>query len=262
MSLAGVTLVVASEPTTVARREAMEAVGCHIIPGYSSMDVTAPAYACATATGPDDLHAMTHRFAAITRPTSTAGGAHDVDALLISSISDTVPRIALNMMTGDYGRLEARTCDCALGALGLQTHLSEIGSHEKLNSEGVTFARSNLQQILEQVLPARFGGTLLDYQLAEEATDAGAVRLFLRASPSIGPLDEAAVRDTLLHELGRDSLLGAYQARMWEQARTIEVRREDPARTMAGKVLPLQQVRRGDDRPHRPVIPARDRRLP
>jgi hypothetical protein len=190
------------------------------------------------------------------------GEGPDVDALLISSISETAPRIALNMMTGDYGHLEDRNCACALGALGLRTHLSQIGSHEKLNSEGVTFARSNLQLILEQILPTQFGGTLLDYQLAEEATPAGVVQLFLRASPSIGPLDEAAVRDTLLRELGRDSLLGANQARMWEQAGTIEIRREAPARTTAGKVLPLQRLRQGADRAVPTVSPAPARRQP
>ena len=84
---------------------------------------------------------------------------------------------------------------------------------------------------------------MLDYQLAEEVAGNEAVRLVLRVSPSIGRLDEAAVRETLLRELGRGSMLGAYHARMWEGAGTIEIQRIEPVATQGGKVLPLQLLK-------------------
>src|SRR5688572_18397220 len=135
---------------------------------------------------------------------------------------------------GDYARLEERPCACFLGELGLQTHLSEIRSFEKLTGEGVTFARSNLEKILEEMLPARFGGTHLDYQLGE-IDEGGNVRVVLRVSPTVGPLDERAVREALLEALGHGDAVDQYQTGLWRGAGTVEVRRESPSATRAGK---------------------------
>jgi hypothetical protein len=94
------------------------------------------------------------------------------------------------------------------------------------------------------VLPSRFGGSGLDYQLVEmEATD-GVARLILRVSPSVGAVDESAVRETLLAELGRGSVQDQYQASIWRHVGTVQIAREVPVATRNGKVLPLQVERR------------------
>jgi len=129
---------------------------------------------------------------------------------------------------------------CLRGALGLRTHLSEIRSFEKLTGEGVTFARTNIQKILDEILPARFGGTSLDYQLAEEEAPTGATRLVLRVSPLVDELDEAALRAALLTELERGGLTERYHVGLWRSVGTVEIRREPPLATRAGKVLPFQ----------------------
>jgi hypothetical protein len=183
---------------------------------------------------------MSDRYALVQRNRAASVGGPMVDALLITSLSLTAPKIVLNTEPGDYARLEERDCGCLLGTLGLRTHLSEIRSFEKLTGEGVTFARSALQQILEEVLPARFGGASLDYQLVEEETSASAIRLVLQVSPSVGEIDDAALRTALLDELGRGSTVDRYQAGIWRNAGTIEIRREVPLATRAGKVLPFQ----------------------
>jgi hypothetical protein len=126
----------------------------------------------------------------------------------------------------------------------MRTHLSEIRSFEKMTGEGVTFARSTLEQILEEQLPARFGGSSVDYQLVEEETREGSARLILRVRPGIGPVDEAALRAALLEAIGQGSPVSRYQAGMWRNAGTIEVRREAPIATRAGKVLPFQILKR------------------
>ena len=121
----------------------------------------------------------------------------------------------------------------------MRTHLSEMRSFEKLTGEGVTFARSNLMEIMEEELPARFGGTGLDYQLAEEEASDGRTRMTLRVSPSVGPLDEDALRAAFLNALGRGSLAEKYSADLWRSADTLDIRRERPLATRAGKVLPF-----------------------
>jgi hypothetical protein len=240
LDLTGLAFLPSGEPLTEIRRQQMERTGARIIDSYSSIDVSAPSYSCGDPGATTDLHTMTHRFALVSRPRETVPGGPTVDALLVSSIDETIPNIALNTEIGDYAKLDQHQCSCLLGELGMRTFVSEIGSFEKLTGEGVTFARSNLQTVLDRVLPARFGGSGLDYQLAEEERPDGATVLILRVSPSVGPIDEDALRTTFLAEIGRDTMIDEYQAAMWRQAGSVQVRREAPAATPAGKVLPLQ----------------------
>ena len=168
-----------------------------------------------------------------------------VDALLLTTLSPHAGKIALNAELGDSAQIERRVCDCQLGRLGLTTHLSGMRSYEKLSSQGASFARSSLITILEEVLPARFGGTPLEYQLVEEEEAGGSTLMVLRVHPGIGDLDEAAVRQTVIQELGRGDLVDAYQARLVERAQSLVVRRLVPVATQAGKVLPFHLQRPG-----------------
>ena len=68
----------------------------------------------------------------------------------------------------------------------------------------------------------------------------------LRISPTVGELDPSLVRAVLLEELGRGSAGSRYHAGIWRSARTIEVRREQPLATRAGKVLPFHLLRRSE----------------
>jgi hypothetical protein len=242
--LSGLTIRLVGEPVTEARRQHIEASGARCIVQYSTVEIPALSYSCATPLAADDVHIMTDRYALVQRRRAVSVGGPEVDALLVTSLSMTAPKILLNAEPGDYARLEVRDCGCLLGSLGLRTHLAEVRSFEKLTGEGVTFARSMLQQILEETLPARFGGAALDYQLVEEEMDGSVTRLVLQISPSVGKLDEQAVCDTLLTELGRGSAIDQYQASIWRSAQTIQVRRERPLSTRAGKVLPFQMRQR------------------
>jgi hypothetical protein len=126
----------------------------------------------------------------------------------------------------------------------LRTHLSDIRSFEKLNSEGVSYARANLLPIVERVLPRRFGGASIHYQLVEEEAADTSTRMVLRVHPSIGPVDETALRQGFLQELARDgSLLDRYQAELLRRARAVTISRQPPIATTAGKILPFQIIR-------------------
>jgi hypothetical protein len=162
------------------------------------------------------------------------------DALLFSTLGMNAPKIALNVELGDSANLEARDCGCVLGSMGLRTHISEIRSFEKLSTEGTTFWRGNVPRILETTLPARFGGSAIDYQVVEEEAVDGAAHLVLRIRPAVGAVVEATVRATLLQELARGGVVDEYQAALIGRAESIVIRRLPPLHTRVGKVLPFQ----------------------
>jgi hypothetical protein len=101
-----------------------------------------------------------------------------------------------------------------------------------------------MERILEHVLPARFGGNSLDYQLAEEEGDDGLTRLTLIVSPSVGPLDETAMVEHVLEELRRGGDMAATARASWGPAGTLRVRRAAPFLTARGKMPPLYRVPR------------------
>jgi hypothetical protein len=127
--------------------------------------------------------------------------------------------------------------------VGLTTHLSEIRSFEKLTAEGVTFMRTSLLHVLEETLPAHFGGSSLDYQLIEEESPDSATSLVLRVSPSVGELDEPALRAAFLAALGAGGVVDQHHAELLRRAGSVVIRRQAPLATAAGKVLPLHLVR-------------------
>ena len=243
LDLSGVTFILDSEPVTEARLRPLRAVGARVIVNYASMELSGLAYSCATGLGPDDLHFSSDRFAVVEREREATPGGPMVRAMLFTALRPFVQKIAINVELGDSARIERRACGCELGALGLTTHLSEVRSFEKLSGEGVTLARSELLHVLESVMPARFGGSSVDYQLVEEESTDGSTRLVVRVDPSVGPLDEAAVCETVLGELRREDVVTQYHAELLERAGTLRVLRQPPIATAAGKVLPFHLAR-------------------
>lgn len=244
-SLEGVMPVVGGEPVTQDRRRTIETAGARITVIYSSVELTGLSYSCSVAQSPDDVHLMTHRFAVVQQLRAVSAGGPVVDALLLTTLTPWAAKVAFNTELGDYGRVEERTCGCLLG---LRTHLTDVRSYEKLTGEGVTFVRTNPEQLVERTLPARFGGTSLDYQLTEEEAPGGITRLVLRIHPAVGEVDEADVHAVVLAELGREDLVARYHADLWQQAGTVQIRREPPLATQAGKVLPLHLLQRSERR--------------
>jgi hypothetical protein len=78
--------------------------------------------------------------------------------------------VLLNLSLGDHARLERRACGCPLERLGWDTHLETIRSFEKLTAAGMNFLDVDVIRVLEEILPARFGGGPTDYQLQELIT--------------------------------------------------------------------------------------------
>jgi hypothetical protein len=130
-----------------------------------------------------------------------------------------------------------------LGAIGLRTHVSEIRSYEKLTSEGVTFIGSRLYELIEELLPAQFGGHSTDYQLVEEEGDQGLPKVSVLVSPGVGPVDDEAVVAAVLKALRTSPVGDPLWADLWSQGQTLRVLRREPYRTRTAKVLPLHTLR-------------------
>ncbi len=242
LDLGGVAFIVIGEPYTEARSRIVEVAGAHAVVGYAFNEAGTVGFGCATPSVPDDVHLFSNMFGFIQRRRAIGESSVTVDAFLVTSLLTSGPKVLLNTESGDYGVSETRRCGCLLGELGLTTHLGQIRSFEKLSTEGMTFVNSALLRILEEVLPARFGGASTDYQLVEEARAAGLTQLVLLVSPRVGAVDEAAMCRTFLDELGQDGASDGLMAGAWDRAGAVVVRRQEPLSTKVGKILPFHLV--------------------
>jgi hypothetical protein len=243
LDITGTFLRLGGEPLTPAKAAAMERAGARPVSNYTMSELGRIGLACAQPTALDDLHVMTDRLAVIQRERAVGNGAV-VGALLYTTLRATSPKVMLNVESDDYGTLEQRECGCLLGELGLTTHVHDVRSYEKLTSEGMTFIGTELIDLVDDVLPARFGGRPTDYQLVEEEVD-GIPKVAVVIDPRVGDVEEGAVIAAVLCALGSGPGYKAMMADAWRDGGTLRVVRREPYATGAGKVLPLHVVRDG-----------------
>lgn len=240
LDFTGVTIRGGGEPITPGKVHAIERSGARYLSNYSATDTGgALASACAQPADASDVHLFKDKFALITFPHQVASFGVTVPAFNVTTLLPTAPKLMLNVEIDDYGIVEERRCGCALESYGYTTHLRDIRSYGKLTGEGVTLIGNELVHILDQVLPARFGGSPLDYQWIEEEDGHGLTRLSLIISPRVSLDDERAVIECVLKTL-RESSAGADAARMvWQHAETIQIKRMEPIWSGRGKLMPL-----------------------
>jgi hypothetical protein len=101
-------------------------------------------------------------------------------------------------------------------------------------------------RILEEVLPAKFGGSPLDYQLVEEEDEQGLTRLTLLLSPKLQIDDESAVVAAIKQSLKADSINSEMTEALWSQAGALRIKRAEPVLSARGKLMPLHLVRRSE----------------
>lgn len=242
VDLRGAVFVTIGEPLTPAKRQAIESLGARIVVRYAVTEAGILGYGCAEPRDCDDVHVLSDALAVILHRRPVGSDRVPVPGLLITSLLPQSPKSLLNVETGDYAELARRECRCALGRAGLNTHLSGIRSFEKLTGEGMTFVGTQVMQVLEEILPARFGGQPSDYQLVEVEDAGGITHLELRVDPSLGPLDESRVVAVFLGALqvGRGM---RPMAEIWKQAQIVKLRRSAPLSTQMGKILPFHLVK-------------------
>jgi hypothetical protein len=105
----------------------------------------------------------------------------------------------------------------------------------------VTFLGTELLRLVEEVLPARFGGHPTDYQLVEEE-EGGLSKVKIIVNPRVGSISEEAVVDTVLQVL-HSYPGGGVMTDKWRQGKTLRVVRKEPYVTRSAKILPLHILR-------------------
>jgi len=256
LDLTGATITGGGEPPTPAKVRDITCTGARWFPNYYFSEAGPVGMACVRPADSNDLHFLKDVLALIQYPRQVPGSGITVDAFHFTTLLPTAPKLLLNVESDDYGVIENRSCGCAMESYGFTEHLRHIRSFRKLTGEGMTLVGSEMVYILEEVLPARFGGSSLDYQLLEEEDDQGFTRLSLVVSPRIEIGDETAIIETVLEALGRGSPAADLARAVWSQARTLRVKRMEPVWTARGKLMPLhlaQRSERFDDAPMGPT---------
>lgn len=182
---------------------------------------------------------MQDHLAVIQAARTVPGFDLEVPAFCFTSLLPSAPKLLFNVESDDYGTISTRACGCRWQALGFPVHLSGIRSFRKLTGEGVTLVGSDMERILDTLLPSRFGGSPLDYQFVEEEDQQGFTRLVLRIAPHLAITSEADVTTCVLDALEQTGAAGALARSAWRQAGTVRIRRESPVMTTRGKLLPL-----------------------
>jgi hypothetical protein len=239
IDLTGTVLRGGGEPPTPAKVSQIESSGATFRSSYAFSEVGQVGTSCLHADSPNDQHFMRDHLAMIQASRPVPGFAMEVSAFCYTSLLPTSPKLLFNVESDDYGTVDTRPCGCRWESLGFPEHIRDIRSFRKLTGEGVTLVGSDMERILDEVLPARFGGSALDYQFAEEEDERGFTRLTLRVAPSVTLDDEAAAIEVVLGALEHAGAGGLSAQSTYRQAGTLRIRREAPMITNRGKLLPL-----------------------
>jgi hypothetical protein len=243
IDLAGAIFMGGGEPPTRAKVRGITGSGARWVPTYYFTEVGAVGWGCAQPVDINDLHLFKDSLALIQYPRRVPGSDITVDAFHFTSLLPTAPKLMLNVESDDCGTIDTRSCGCPLETYGFTEHLRHVKSFRKLTGEGVTLVGGEMIHVLEEVLPARFGGSPLDYQLLEEEDEQGFTRLNLVVSPRVEIADEEKVIETVLEALGHGSDAADQARALWGQAGSLRVKRAEPVWTSRGKLMPLRLAR-------------------
>jgi hypothetical protein len=244
LNLKGTTFMGGGEPPTPAKIKHILSTGARHVPNYASTETGPIGTGCVVPVDCNDLHLFKDSLALIQCARIVPGSIITVDAFLFTTLLSSAPKLMLNVESDDYGVIEKRSCGCPLESFGYTDHLRNIHSFSKLTGEGVTLVGSEMIHVMEYVLPARFGGNPLDYQLLEEEDEKGFTRLSLLVSPKVGAIDEEAMIQVVLEGLRQSSIAADLARAIWRQAKTLQVKRMEPIWTTRGKLIPLYLERR------------------
>lgn len=246
IDLRGGQFLTIGEPLTSARAEAIRHSGADVTPAYGTMEAGVIGLGCTAPETSDDVHLLHDRVALVaTREAGEVPGL-PASALLVSTLRPSAPLILFNVSLGDQATLTDRPCGCPMAGAGWPRHVHSIRSFEKLTAGGMSFLDADLIRVLEDVLPARFGGVSSDYQLVEGESEDGTPVVRLLVHPGVGALDEPAVIESFLQAIGGGSGSDRVMSTMWRSRRMVRVERRPPVKTGSGKVLHLHVERKAD----------------
>jgi hypothetical protein len=238
LDISGTMFSVAGETLTSAKRGLMESTGASVMTDYGATEFGVIGAACPVKRDDDSVHLCDDVLMVVSR----AAPGRDYESLFISNQLACGPRILINVGIDDCAIVEPGQCDCEYQRLGFTMRARQIASYGKVTAQGMTMTAAELVDLIESTLPARFGGSPGDYQLAEiEGQAQNEMRL--RISPRVRVSGQSAVREFVLARLATVRG-GSLAERVWRFSDAFTVVVEEPERTPAGKVLPLRLGRK------------------
>ena len=241
--LDGLVCMLGAEPLTPARRVEIEASGARATPLYGSQEATWVGGQCPHPEHPDEVHVLRDLHAVVAQPGAADG---EPPPLLFTSLAPITPKVLWNADIGDRGVLGSRRCDCLYDELGCRTTLHTIRSSDKITGFGVTFAAADVSDVLETVLPQRFGGASGDYQLVESDGEDALPRYLLLADPRVGDVEPERFVDAFLSALGRAKPYYGFMAAIWRRERAVRALLHAPLPTPQGKIPLFRRMARAE----------------
>jgi len=238
IDISGCRFTMSGEPITSARMATVMGAGGKVMPLYSSSECGSIGYGCLKSTHPDQVHLSTDIHAIIQPQSTSLDHGMPPSTLLFTSLRPSAPFILLNASLGDQAIIEGSGCGCPLEGLGWRRRLHTIRSFEKLTVGGMCLLDVDVIKVLEEVMPARFGGGPSDYQLLEEEYQSRP-QLRLLVHPAVGPIDPAVVADAFLSAVGRGRGIERLTAMLWREESLLWVEQRPPKATKTGKILHL-----------------------
>lgn len=240
VDLSGTVLWGGGEPPTASKVAPIIRSGAVYRPTYFLSEAGAIGLPCGNSTDPTDTHAMEDAIALVA---DAPWSEEPRQMLWLTTLLSSTPKVMLNVESDDVVSLDRRRCGCPLEDAGFGTHLLQVQSARKLTSEGMRLLGIDVLALVEEFLPATFGGSALHYQIAEEEDEKGRTRVVVIVDPRIDlPGEEAAIRD-ILQFIGSRGAPALLAAATWSQASSLSIRRETPRWSGHGK-LPALRTRR------------------
>lgn len=227
--------VVSGEPLTERRRKEIEDLGCEIINTYYFTEGGLAGCSCNKPSEKiGSIHFFRDSFALIQHPRLIEDSSQEVNAFLFTSLYSDCPIVMLNMENGDYGVIEKSDCGCVFEEYGFVDCISNISSHEKIKTEGLTFYINDMINIVEDVLPEKFGGSSIDYQLVQQEDEHGLTHLLFYVDKKIKLLDREKMKKLIFEKLS-DNVRKDIRINIFNQIKALEILRESPLVTPRGK---------------------------
>jgi hypothetical protein len=237
LDIRGTLFLVSGESLTDAKRAVIEQAGGEPFARYGISEMGFIGHGCRHMTTGDCVHLYSNAIAAITQRVTAPLTDIEVSSLLYTTLLPTAPLVLINFEVNDSGVLERADCDCEFSRMGFHWRIRDIFSFGKMTGHGITLMGTELIRLLEQVLPARLGGMLGDFQLIEHEGRAQ-TKVELRVSPRVRASSAERIRECFLEEI-RLIYGGSLAGRVWRHAEALEVVLAEPMVTISGKINPL-----------------------
>lgn len=238
IDISGNVIFTGGEPLTERRYRFIESSGVKVFPRYAATETGLIGASCRNRTSSDDMHVYLDRLAIIQMQRRTNIGAHNVNSFLFTSLSENTGKVLLNTEIGDFGHLTVKPCNCLFGGVGMDVHISEVRSYDKLTGEGMTLLGSELDEIIGEIVESA-GGCPDDYQFWETQDNKGLNKLIIAVSPEIRGLDENDLIAEILDRLRKRNPGGNMISQFWTEAETIGVIKTYPEFSKGFKMLPI-----------------------